>query len=95
MYFRNKVSESPRYTANVLGDPDQAARDMRHIVEGVGGNEEDEEEGIHYTHHHNKKKGPTFRQHFGKWRNLKILLGVSVSWFALDVGFYGTNLNTP
>lgn len=29
----------------------------------------------------------------GRWKNAKILLGTSVAWFALDVGFYGTNLN--
>jgi len=26
---------------------------------------------------------------------MKILLGTSVTWFALDVAFYGINLNTP
>ncbi|KAJ1679084.1 hypothetical protein EV182_002761, partial [Spiromyces aspiralis] len=36
----------------------------------------------------------TFRQYFSQWRNLKILLGTSISWFALDVAFYGINLNS-
>jgi len=26
---------------------------------------------------------------------LKILLGTSITWFALDVAFYGINLNNP
>jgi PHS family inorganic phosphate transporter-like MFS transporter len=33
-------------------------------------------------------------QHFRQWKNLKVLIGCSVSWFALDVAFYGINLNT-
>jgi len=35
-----------------------------------------------------------FRSHFGKWRNLKVLLGTSYSWFALDIAFYGLGLNS-
>ncbi|KAJ8655802.1 hypothetical protein O0I10_008466 [Lichtheimia ornata] len=34
-----------------------------------------------------------FVQHFRKWKNLKVLLGVSLCWFFMDIAFYGTNLN--
>lgn len=34
-----------------------------------------------------------FKQYFGQWVNLKVLLGCSIAWFALDVAFYGINLN--
>jgi len=34
-----------------------------------------------------------FFRFFSTWRHLKILLGTSVAWFALDVAFYGINLN--
>ncbi|KAJ2134298.1 hypothetical protein J3F82_006790 [Coemansia sp. RSA 637] len=36
----------------------------------------------------------TFSQHFSEWRHLKVLLGTSIAWFALDVAFYGINLNS-
>ncbi|KAJ2721209.1 hypothetical protein GGI07_004135 [Coemansia sp. Benny D115] len=36
----------------------------------------------------------TFGQYFGKWRNLKVLLGTSIAWFVVDVAFYGINLNS-
>jgi PHS family inorganic phosphate transporter-like MFS transporter len=29
-----------------------------------------------------------FRAHFGKWENLKVLIGTSYSWFALDVSIH-------
>jgi PHS family inorganic phosphate transporter-like MFS transporter len=34
-----------------------------------------------------------FRAHFRQWRNLKVLLGCALSWFFLDVAFYGLGLN--
>ncbi|KAI9494121.1 major facilitator superfamily domain-containing protein [Zychaea mexicana] len=34
-----------------------------------------------------------FLHYFRKWRNLKVLLGVSLCWFFMDIAFYGTNLN--
>ncbi|KAJ2080829.1 hypothetical protein H4R24_002792 [Coemansia sp. RSA 988] len=36
----------------------------------------------------------SFSQYFGEWRHLKVLLGTSIAWFALDVAFYGINLNS-
>ncbi|KAF8896630.1 phosphate permease [Infundibulicybe gibba] len=35
-----------------------------------------------------------FRRHFSQWKNLKLLVGVSYSWFALDLAFYGLGLNS-
>lgn len=34
-----------------------------------------------------------FVQYFGQWQNFKVLLGTSMTWFALDVAFYGIGLN--
>lgn len=31
--------------------------------------------------------------YFSEWRHLKILIGTALSWFFVDVAFYGTNLN--
>ncbi|KAI8325148.1 MFS general substrate transporter [Martensiomyces pterosporus] len=36
----------------------------------------------------------TFGMYFSEWRHLKVLLGTSIAWFALDVAFYGINLNS-
>jgi PHS family inorganic phosphate transporter-like MFS transporter len=38
-------------------------------------------------------KWDAFIVYFREWRHLKILLGTSLSWFLLDIAFYGTNLN--
>ncbi|CAL1713810.1 unnamed protein product [Somion occarium] len=34
-----------------------------------------------------------FFAYFSEWRHLKILLGTTLSWFFLDIAFYGINLN--
>ena len=41
----------------------------------------------------NKATFKEFISHFKQWKNFKVLLGCSACWFALDVAFYGVNLN--
>ncbi|KAJ1798908.1 hypothetical protein LPJ59_002191 [Coemansia sp. RSA 2399] len=41
-----------------------------------------------------RRQQETFGQYFGQWKNLKVLLGTSIAWFAVDVAFYGINLNS-
>ncbi|KAI8325147.1 MFS general substrate transporter [Martensiomyces pterosporus] len=40
------------------------------------------------------RRAKTFTQYFSEWKHLKVLLGTSIAWFALDVAFYGINLNS-
>ncbi|KAJ2782810.1 hypothetical protein GGI15_002785 [Coemansia interrupta] len=40
------------------------------------------------------RRAKTFAQYFSEWSHLKVLLGTSIAWFALDVAFYGINLNS-
>ncbi|EPY49816.1 inorganic phosphate transporter [Schizosaccharomyces cryophilus OY26] len=39
------------------------------------------------------KTGSTFVAYFSEWRHMKLLLGSAISWFLLDIAFYGVNLN--
>jgi len=34
-----------------------------------------------------------FKNHYSQWKHFKVLFGCAVSWFMLDVAFYGVNLN--
>lgn len=34
-----------------------------------------------------------FYHHFRQWKNAKMLIGTAMSWFLLDIAFYGINLN--
>lgn len=93
-----QIPESPRYSADVLGQKERAAADARHVLREnrdrqllTGINTYKEKVAVVENKATN---GPTFAQHFGEWKNLKVLIGASVTWFCLDVAFYGTNLNT-
>ncbi|ORY06361.1 MFS general substrate transporter [Basidiobolus meristosporus CBS 931.73] len=89
VYFRLTMPESPRYTLEVNGDPEKAAEDLRGIM-----NVEDKDR-VEAHHQIAKVERPqlTFTEHFGQWKNLKVLLGTSLSWFFLDIAFYGLSLN--
>jgi len=111
LYFRLTMTESPRFTADVTGDAEKAAKD----VETFLGSKESSQPSMknpysesnisHIQHQSNyhiddrddvPKKPATFadfRAHFSQWNQLKILLGTSISWFCLDVAFYGLALN--
>ncbi|KAF0424699.1 phosphate transporter [Gigaspora margarita] len=91
LYFRLTIPETPRYTMDVLKDIEKGSRD----IDGVLSNRKNE-----------KDKGKpnssieipraTFKdfiKYFSKWPNSKVLIGTSVSWFVLDVAFYGIGLN--
>jgi PHS family inorganic phosphate transporter-like MFS transporter len=90
IYFRLTIPETPRYTLDVDNNVDRATNDVDIVTDG--------------THHakvtaavkegQGKASMREFCRHFGKWKNLKVLLGTSLTWFALDVAFYGINLNT-
>lgn len=45
------------------------------------------------THPVGKKAHNEFFEYFSEWRHAKILIGTALSWFLLDIGFYGINLN--
>ncbi|ORX97491.1 phosphate transporter [Basidiobolus meristosporus CBS 931.73] len=89
VYFRLTMPESPRYTLEVNGDAEKAAEDLRGIMDIE---EKDHLEAQHKIAKVNSQQ-PTFAQHFGQWKNLKVLLGTSLSWFFLDIAFYGLSLN--
>ncbi|KAK9693756.1 hypothetical protein K7432_013754 [Basidiobolus ranarum] len=86
VYFRLTMPESPRYTLEVNGNIEQATKDMINILG------EQEKERIE-TQQKITKVQSSFTEYFGQWKNLKILLGTSLSWFFLDIAFYGLSLN--
>lgn len=98
-YFRHKLPETPRFTAQVRGDYAQAARDINSVVD-------DNEPTMERAKSEDKVAGyqeaisaedtvtwAAFKAHYSQWKHFKVLLGCSLSWFFLDVAFYGLGLN--
>ncbi|ORY46871.1 MFS general substrate transporter [Rhizoclosmatium globosum] len=88
IYFRFTMPETPRYTADVVGDAEIAARDVELALQGkavIGNNNALKKNKVN--------KVSDFGTYFSKWKNMKILIGTAYTWFALDVAWYGLSLN--
>ncbi|EJF64692.1 phosphate transporter [Dichomitus squalens LYAD-421 SS1] len=93
IYFRLTIPETPRFTMDIERNIRQARNDVDVLLS------QDET----YTVDHDaidqrvqarKATRSDFTTYFSKWENLKVLIGTSYSWFALDVAFYGLGLNS-
>ncbi|KAJ1566762.1 Inorganic phosphate transporter pho84 [Cladochytrium tenue] len=94
VYFRLTIPETPRYTVDVVGDTDKAERDVEKVlalnaVRDVTSNWGGEQVATTKV----TVKSNDFGSYFGKWSNLKVLIGAAYSWFALDIAWYGLSLN--
>ncbi|KAG0173586.1 Inorganic phosphate transporter pho84 [Apophysomyces sp. BC1034] len=86
VYLRFTMPESPRYSLNVNRDVEAAA--------AAKGQEVSEELAKQYTKVETKRDHwAEFRAYFSQWKHFKVLLGTSLSWFLLDIAFYGLGLN--
>ncbi|KAI9366867.1 major facilitator superfamily domain-containing protein [Zopfochytrium polystomum] len=94
VYFRLTIPETPRYTVDVVGDTDKAARDVEKVlalneVRDVASNWGSEKPATAKV----TVKSNDFTAYFGQWKNLKVLIGTAYTWFALDIAWYGLSLN--
>jgi PHS family inorganic phosphate transporter-like MFS transporter len=92
VYFRLTIAESVRFTIDVQKNVEKAQLDSKAFLNN---------QKIEITDTSIKPSFKprfywiNFKEYFGQWKNFKVLLGTSLTWFFLDIGFYGTNLNTP
>ncbi|KAJ3268871.1 phosphate transporter [Terramyces sp. JEL0728] len=93
VYFRLTIPETPRYALDVEKDVAKGAAAARQFMSNKMTIVHEEE---HISQSTEKKKPfhVSFIEYFGKWGNFKVLIGTAMTWFFLDIGFYGTNLNT-
>ncbi|KAG2147700.1 major facilitator superfamily domain-containing protein [Suillus clintonianus] len=92
LYFRLTIPETPRFTMDIERNVAQATADIDGVL-APGKYVVDEDVPVQ------RVKAPKatradFRAYFGQWKNLKVLIGTSYSWFALDIAFYGLGLNS-
>ncbi|RHZ61205.1 hypothetical protein Glove_349g115 [Diversispora epigaea] len=92
LYFRLTIPETPRYTMDIELNIDQAAKDITDVLETGAYEERDNSQPIVKVEAP-KASFKDFCAYLSKWENGKILLGTSMTWFFLDVAFYGIGLN--
>ncbi|KAF9037081.1 phosphate permease [Panaeolus papilionaceus] len=98
LYFRLTIPETPRFTMDIECNIQQATQDINSAVGSSGQSSKSSVGDVYATTveriHLPKATWKDFRNYFGKAENFKVLFGTAYSWFALDVVFYGLNLNS-
>ncbi|KAK3939880.1 major facilitator superfamily domain-containing protein [Diplogelasinospora grovesii] len=99
LYYRITIPETPRYTFDVAHDIEKADADIKAYMASQPEGEVDPVQQARTM----KIAGPSLAIPSASWvdvfsyfreaRNMKILLGTTLSWFFLDLAFYGLGLN--
>ncbi|KAG2107597.1 phosphate transporter [Suillus cothurnatus] len=90
LYFRLTIPETPRFTMDVERNVAQAAADITDVMNPKS-HAGDEDVPVQHVSAP-KATRADFAAYFSQWKNLKVLIGTSYSWFALDIAFYGLGL---
>ncbi|KAI1809467.1 phosphate permease [Poronia punctata] len=100
LYYRITIPETPRYTFEVARDVEKAAADIKAYVASQSEGEVDEVLQARMR----KFGGPALTipkaswadayAYFSQWKNAKVLIATTLSWFFLDFAFYGLGLNS-
>ncbi|KAJ7664748.1 phosphate permease [Mycena rosella] len=91
LYFRLTIPETPRFTMDIQRNIDQATADINTALEN-GNNPRDPYAPVQRADAPRATRRD-FLHHFGQLQNLRVLIGTSYSWFAIDVAFYTLGLN--
>ncbi|OQR92893.1 inorganic phosphate transporter [Achlya hypogyna] len=91
VYWRLRIPETPRFTVDVLGDAEQGVRNANQFLDGA----KHDDNGTVPKPNTSKSFRDAFTSYFCQWKNAKVLIGCAACWFFLDIGYYGTSLNTP
>lgn len=92
LYFRLTIPETPRFTMDIERNVQKATQDVDAFLTPVNYTVDPEVAFQRLSARTASKQD--FQSYFSKWENLKVLLGTSYSWFALDIAFYGLGLNS-
>jgi PHS family inorganic phosphate transporter-like MFS transporter len=90
LFFRLTIPETPRFTMDIDRNLNQALADIGTTVRKNGANNDDE---VIRRIDVPKRSWDDFMRYFSDGDNLMALFGVSYSWLAIDVAFYGLGLN--
>ncbi|TAQ86363.1 hypothetical protein B7494_g5313 [Chlorociboria aeruginascens] len=99
LYYRITIPETPRYTFDIAHDIEKADAD----IEAYRNNEAEgrvdpisQQKTKHKMGHRLAIPNASWADlysYFSEWKNAKILIGTTSSWFFLDLAYYGLGLN--
>ncbi|KAJ2892342.1 uncharacterized protein MKZ38_009951 [Zalerion maritima] len=100
LYYRVSIPETPRFTFDVSNDVEKADADIRAYIESKSEGKVDKVKQARSKMLASpslkvpKASWNDFAQYFGQWKNAKVLIGTTLSWFFLDLAFFGLGINT-
>ncbi len=83
LYFRLTIPETPRFTMDIERNIERATADVKQVLDPSISTLDDD--AVTRRVQVPKASWADFSRYFYQWKNLKILIGTSYSWFALDV----------
>ncbi|CAE6489842.1 unnamed protein product [Rhizoctonia solani] len=92
LYCRLTIPETPRFTMDVERNVEQAVQDVNTFL--ATGKYNVDPDAVIRRADAPKASWANFKDYFGQWMNLKLLLGMAYAWFALDIPFYTLGLNS-
>ncbi|KAG8731831.1 Inorganic phosphate transporter pho84 [Ceratobasidium sp. 423] len=92
LYCRLTIPETPRFTMDVERNVEQAVQDVNTFL--TTGKYNVDPDAVIRRADAPKASWTNFKDYFGQWMNLKLLLGMAYAWFALDIPFYTLGLNS-
>ncbi|KAH6605362.1 hypothetical protein Trco_007069 [Trichoderma cornu-damae] len=101
LYYRITIPETPRYTFDIQNDVEKADADIRAYVSSrpkgdYGSTKQRSRRAAVMEHSPLDVPAASWSDvvsYFGQLKNFKVLLGTTMSWFFLDLAFYGLGLN--
>lgn len=99
LYYRITIPETPRYTFDVAHDIEKADADIKAYMSNKSEGDVDPiaqyrtKETLGNRLSVPSASWPDCLTYFSKWKNAKVLIGTTSSWFFLDLAFYGLGLN--
>ncbi|KAK1244445.1 hypothetical protein MKX07_003244 [Trichoderma sp. CBMAI-0711] len=99
LYYRITIPETPRYTFDVQNDIEKADADIRAYVSSKSKSDYSIKRSRSTTLTTEQPldvpaaSWPDLMSYFGTWSNFKMLVGTTMSWFFLDLAYYGLGLN--
>jgi MFS transporter, PHS family, inorganic phosphate transporter len=99
LYYRLTIPETPRYTFDVAQDIEKANADIRAFKDGQAEGHPSALQRVRTkliasaTLTQPRASWSDFISYFSIWKNGSVLFATTVSWFLVDLAFYGLGLN--
>ena len=93
IYSRFTLPESERYAKHVMKDKNLVEQSKAYARNENRSNSIDSNINQEKSSSNKRNHLKEFRIYFSKWKNLKVLIGTCLTWFLLDIAYYGLTLN--